>query len=65
MYNNFHFELNDFLIRQHLKKYNLEGGYYDVLMEYPELLDKWDSWYEGYCDYLEIRNQGINELNDT
>jgi len=55
MYNNFRFELNDFLIRKHLKKYDLEGGYYDILIEYPELMETWDNWYMGYLDYMELK----------
>jgi len=55
MYNNFRHELNDYLIRLHLKKYNIEGGYYDVLMDYNELVDCWDSWYDGYLDYIELK----------
>lgn len=55
MYNNFHFELQDYLIRRHFKKHKLEGGYYDVLIEYPELLENWESWYEGYLDYMELK----------
>ena len=51
----FHFELNDYLIRRHFKKYDLEGDYYDVLMDYTELLACWDSWYEGYLEYIEMK----------
>ena len=39
MYCNFRYELNDYLIRQQMKKHNLEGGYYDILIEYPELME--------------------------
>lgn len=44
MFPNLEFELNDYLIRKHLAKYNYDAGYYDVLMKYHELIDNWDDW---------------------
>jgi len=38
-----------------MKKHNLEGGYYDILIEYPELMETWDNWYESYLDYMELK----------
>jgi len=45
MYAGLNIELNDYLIRKHLAKYNLDGGYYDVLMDYNEMIDDWDNYY--------------------
>ena len=45
MYAGLNIELNDYLIRKHLAKYNLNGGYYDVLMDYNEMIENWDTYY--------------------
>lgn len=45
MYAELNIELNDYLIRKHLAKHNLTGGYYDVLIDYNEMLDNWDTYY--------------------
>ena len=54
MYLNFHYELNDFLIRKHFKQFGMVVGYYDICETYNELMDHWESWVESYMELFKL-----------
>lgn len=53
------FELNDYLIRKHFEQFGMEVGYYDVCIEYKDLMEIWPDWVESYIEACAIMKKGV------